>query len=64
MYDALVSEEPIDTKNPLFQKYQKQYKFITFFDDLYPKHLRNIDKPPLILFYKGNIKLLLQANKL
>src|SRR5690554_971766 len=32
--------------------------YITILDDLYPNKLMNIFQPPLVLFYKGNIKLL------
>ncbi|PAK21081.1 hypothetical protein CJJ23_03725 [Mycoplasmopsis agassizii] len=38
-------------------------KFITILDDEYPKELLNSNKPPLVIFYKGNYELLHSANK-
>lgn len=32
--------------------------FITVFDENYPKHLKEIFSPPVILYYKGNINIL------
>ena len=37
---------------------RKQCSVISFFDDLYPKKLRQIYQPPLILFVRGNTNLL------
>jgi len=31
---------------------------ISIFSNLYPKTLKNIDTPPLVIYYKGNINLL------
>ena len=36
--------------------------YLTYFDAEYPDLLREIYNPPLILFYKGNIKLLTQKH--
>lgn len=33
-------------------------KFITIFDQAYPQKLREIYRPPLVLFYQGNLKFL------
>ena len=32
-------------------------KFVTIYDDRYPKTLKNIDMPPFVLYYKGNFDL-------
>ncbi len=36
--------------------------FITIMDKEYPESLKHVDKPPFVLFYKGNIKLLSKDN--
>lgn len=36
----------------------KNINFITCYSNLYPIELKNVDAPPYILYYKGNIKLL------
>ena len=42
----------------IIDRIRKQCSVITFFDDLYPKKLRQIYQPPLILFVRGNTNLL------
>ena len=37
--------------------------YITLLDESYPKSLKSTFKPPFVLFYKGNINLLLDNNK-
>lgn len=37
---------------------------ITILDDLYPKELKELDQPPYVLFYKGNIQLLKHRNRI
>lgn len=37
---------------------------ITILDDLYPKELRELDQPPYVLFYKGNIQWLEHNNRI
>lgn len=37
---------------------KKQCQIISFFDQMYPQKLREIYRPPLILFAQGNLKLL------
>lgn len=48
---AIENEEPVQ-----LVEYQGQY--ITIVDELYPRRLLLLDVPPLILFYKGDIRLL------
>lgn len=42
----------------IIDRIRKQCSVISFFDDLYPKKLRQIYQPPLILFARGNTDLL------
>ena len=35
---------------------RQKIKLCSFFDDDYPPLLKEIDSPPMILFYKGNLK--------
>ncbi|WP_290065301.1 DNA-processing protein DprA [Lactobacillus intestinalis] len=42
----------------IIDRIRKQCSVISFFDDLYPKKLRQIYQPPLILFVRGNTNLL------
>ena len=37
--------------------------FITFVDEIYPESLRQIFKPPFVLFYSGDISLLSNVNR-
>lgn len=37
-------------------------KIVTIFDEFYPKKLKNIYNPPLMLFYRGNLKLAYQKS--
>lgn len=47
------------TTNPdKLKKYQSQHRFITILDPNYPYHLKQIYNCPVVLFYKGDIKLL------
>ena len=40
------------------ERVQRQFKIITFFDDLYPVNLREIYRPPVLLFALGDLGLL------
>lgn len=40
------------------ERVQRQFKIITFFDDLYPVKLREIYRPPVLLFAMGDLGLL------
>ncbi|MCR5079361.1 MAG: DNA-protecting protein DprA [Bacilli bacterium] len=44
------------------KKYEGQA--LTIFDDLYPDRLRNAPRPPLVLFYQGDIELLKDADRM
>ncbi|MBO8160202.1 MAG: DNA-protecting protein DprA [Thermosipho sp. (in: Bacteria)] len=38
--------------------YSEEFNLITYWDEEYPQHLKNIWNPPKFLFYKGNISFL------
>lgn len=35
-----------------------QYQHITLLDDKYPNYLKNVECPPFVLFYEGNLNLI------
>ncbi|UWV94365.1 DNA-processing protein DprA [Mycoplasmopsis cynos] len=53
-----------DEVNNLIQKYNKKnIKYVTILDYEYPSSLLFSYKPPFVLFYKGNIKILKELSK-
>ncbi|WP_033161106.1 DNA-processing protein DprA [[Mycoplasma] collis] len=67
IFNALKRQEKID-KDQILKieddlKLQK-IKAITILDKNYPKEFKFLDKPPFVIFYKGNIKLLKNKNKI
>ncbi|MGL5439447.1 MAG: DNA-processing protein DprA [Filifactoraceae bacterium] len=40
------------------EMHEKEIGYLCFFDEKYPKKLKSIDNPPLVLYYKGNIELM------
>lgn len=59
IYEAIRTKELISDED--YEKYgeiAKGYQFITAIDEEYPKALKNIYKPPFVLFYKGDLSLL------
>ncbi len=64
IYDALEKQEEIDFQeiDILKEKYKDMY--ITVLDLEYPIDLKQIDRPPFILFYKGNFDLIKKETKL
>ncbi len=39
------------------EKYEKEkIKIVTYFDNNFPKNLKNIEQPPIIIFYKGELE--------
>lgn len=47
-----------DKLDRLVQQIYQQCDVISFFDEAYPEKLRQIYRPPLVLFTRGNISLL------
>jgi len=69
--NAFFEEKYFDFRNKIlntnFKKFEEMvindlYKYevgvVTYFSQEYPDTLKNIDEPPLVLYYKGNVKLL------
>lgn len=48
---AMINKEP-------YQIVKTASKFITIYDKVYPDKLKRLNRPPFILFYKGDIELL------
>ncbi len=55
---ALKEKEPEDFVSRINLCKQNNVSIVTFDDENYPELLRNIDSPPPVLYYRGNIKLL------
>ncbi len=61
IYDAIKRKEPVDKeeiKTVIKMLENNVFKAITIIDDEYPKSLKLINNPPMVLFYKGNVDLL------
>ena len=58
IYEALLNKEEFDSDKLHEMKEQLDCNYITIFDDDYPDALKQINCPPFVLFYKGNIDLL------
>ena len=58
IYSAL--EQKIEPDYKLVKRYEKEYtnKFITIIDKEYPESLKNVTRPPFVIFYEGDISLL------
>ena len=53
--DALSDRDLTKARAILTQCKQLGIKVLTFGDGQYPENLRNIEEPPLVLYYKGNL---------
>lgn len=58
MFVALKTKEIIDSQKLREYKKQIKHKYVTLIDDKYPDYFRTIECPPMLLFYKGNLKLI------
>lgn len=58
IYEAVMSKEKVDEKlkNELMEKLK--CKYVTIFSENYPEMLKQINCPPFVLYYYGNLKLL------
>ena len=64
IYDALEKQEDIDFDEIEILKEKYKDMYVTVLDSDYPIELKQIDRPPFVLFYKGNFDLLKTKNKL
>ncbi len=55
---ALKEKEPEDFVYQINECEKSQVNFVTYDDENYPVLLRNIDSPPLVLYYRGDITVL------
>lgn len=63
IYNALASKLEPDVKDfKKVVKYNKS-KYVTFLDDDYPEQLKNLKKPPFVLFYHGNLSIIKNKEK-
>lgn len=58
IYQALLSKEPVDETHKDELKESLKCQYTTIFSDDYPSRLRNINCPPFVLYYYGNLSLL------
>lgn len=57
VYDALKTKENIDINELIQLKRNLRYKYITMIDRNYPEYLKRENRPPIVLFYEGNLSL-------
>ncbi|MDE5949609.1 MAG: hypothetical protein K2G54_01910, partial [Malacoplasma sp.] len=62
IYDSISNKEMISDAICLETKNSVKKNWLTILDDNYPEELKKILKPPFILFYEGNVKLLNKSN--
>lgn len=58
IYDELKKRRLTLIKDEVEKEVKKHKNAICVFDPIFPKQLKNVDKPPFVLFYKGDINLL------
>lgn len=58
IFHAIERKESIDKQ--MLQEYKEQvkHKYVTLVDYRYPDYFKTIESPPIVLFYKGNLKLI------
>lgn len=64
IYDAIEEQEDIDYKELEGLKNKYEGKYITVYNHEYPSDLRQLRRPPFVLFYKGDIELLKRKDKI
>ncbi len=58
IYEAILNREPFEFEEEEKQAENLKANYLTILDDNYPAYLKNIYKPPFVLFYYGDISLL------
>jgi len=64
IYDALDKKEKIDQEELNTIEAKINCKYLTIINPVYPNNLKNSYKPPFVLFYQGNINLLINYYKI
>ena len=62
IYNSVVAKEECDDNEVAKSIKECESKFITILDDEYPESLRQVTKPPFVLFYHGDISLISDKN--
>lgn len=63
IFDALEEQKDVDFEELEILKEEHKGKYVTVYDPRYPVELRHTDKPPFVLWYKGDLDLLSRRNK-
>lgn len=63
IFDSLREKEIFDYTEATNIVNNLKSKFVTFFDDEYPEMLKQVCKPPLVIFYHGDISLIKDYTK-
>ena len=58
MFAALNTKESVDRQKLKEYKKQVKFKYVTLIDDKYPDYFKTVKCSPMVLFYKGNLKLI------
>ena len=53
--NSLMERDLAPAQRILDQCAEKRIRLLTFFDEAYPKRLKNISDPPMVLYYKGSL---------
>ncbi|EOA07460.1 DNA processing/uptake protein [Mycoplasma yeatsii 13926] len=64
VFNALKNKEKISPETLENISNKSETNFISLVDHNYPKHLKDIIRPPFVLFYKGNINLTKSKSKI
>ena len=58
MLEAIQTKEK--TVSQKLEEYKKnvRHKYVTLVSHLYPEYFKSVECPPIVLFYKGNLKLI------
>ncbi|TPE57735.1 DNA processing protein, SMF family [[Mycoplasma] falconis] len=66
IYKAISNKEKLNEEEyqEAINLFEHTKNYISIIDDNYPICFSNLDKPPFVLFYKGNIELLNAKNKI
>lgn len=64
IYEAVKTKVYISEKEYLELKYKNRSNYLTFLDENYPTLLKEVQRPPFVLFYYGDIDLLNYPKKI
>lgn len=64
IFNAIKSLSPVDEEEFIRLKEKNKASYITIMDEEYPLELKNINRPPFVLYYYGNIDYLKYRNRL